>query len=245
MQLDCPISVYPLIDPKPWGYELVHTHDMSVIRNGKYRGCYLKDVIDNLPYVLKTIKTSSPLSVQNHPPGFPEEWYINQCDSKSKIYSGAKSLHVFNDADNNYQKCLDMLNGQNIKSGDQITIGSGVPHSIGSDVELIEVSMPKNRTFRLADNYGRPTQRNEFLSSYYGGLYQQHKKPWNMTQTYNPKPYIDKLQIFIPIESPLSIAYDDIHLLTVDILSPVILPAQCKFKILNKIIKLLVIETAS
>ena len=88
------------------------------------------------PVVLKLIDVKEPLSIQVHPNGKSELWYVIEAGSSSKVYGGMP------------------LQEHKISKGDWIYIPSGTVHTIFPPAVLLEVSENKLITYRLYD-WGR------------------------------------------------------------------------------------------
>ena len=90
----------------------------------------------NIPIVVKLLDIKKPLSVQVHPKGKSELWYILESGKKSSAMSG---MH---------------LKKTKIRKGDLIYVPSGTVHTIFPPAVLLEVSQDKLITYRLFD-WGR------------------------------------------------------------------------------------------
>lgn len=89
-----------------------------------------------IPVVLKLIDIKEPLSIQVHPYGKSELWYVIEAGSESRVYAGMP------------------LEEHKISKGNLIYIPSGTVHTIFPPAVLLEVSQNKLITYRLYD-WGR------------------------------------------------------------------------------------------
>lgn len=90
-----------------------------------------------VPVVVKLIDVKEPLSIQVHPRGKSELWYVIEAGSESRAIGGGKALEEYK-----------------IKKGTWVYIRSGTVHTIFPPAVLLEVSQNKLITYRLYD-WGR------------------------------------------------------------------------------------------
>lgn len=116
------------------------------------------------PLLIKTINAEERLSVQVHPCdelatkrhnayGKSELWYITEAAEGAEICMGFKKGTVKDD----YLKALEkgeietILNFVKVKKGDIYYIPSGMVHSIGAGVKIIEIQQTSDITYRIFD----------------------------------------------------------------------------------------------
>ena len=121
-----------------------------------------------LPYIVKVIDTSAPLSVQVHPndewanklehsKGKSECWLILSAETGAGVYLGLKpgiDRKTFEAAIKNAEDVSLLMNFQVVKKNDFISVPAGTIHAIGANVTLIEVQQASGITYRLWD-WGR------------------------------------------------------------------------------------------
>ena len=108
------------------------------------------------PRQVKAIATALPLSVQVHPVGKNEVWYIDSATAGARVYVGFRRRYSFDELQ---EACaagtvLGLMGSLAVKSGDVIAVPGGTPHAIGGNISLYEVGDIGNVTYRLFD-YGR------------------------------------------------------------------------------------------
>lgn len=121
-----------------------------------------------LPYLIKVIDASLPLSVQVHPDdnwaqqlenskGKTECWLVLDSTVGGGVYLGVKSGVSLGDLKNALEKNFsvdELLNFYPVSRGDFITVPAGTIHAIGGGVTLLEVQQASGITYRLWD-WGR------------------------------------------------------------------------------------------
>ena len=155
---------------------------LSVIKNGIWKGKTFKEAIEKYPNILgnlkkeikkfplliKFIDANEFLSVQVHPnqeyaqkqtpPGNSkkESWYIINATNDAKIYCG------FNKNTNSKEleelikksKAESILNTYKVQKGNSFLLNPGTIHAIGSGIVLLEIQESSDSTYRVYD-YGR------------------------------------------------------------------------------------------
>ncbi|MDA3800268.1 MAG: class I mannose-6-phosphate isomerase [Kiritimatiellae bacterium] len=154
---------------------------MSIVKNGKFKGLSLVDVIEQestdilgtkysdlneLPLLIKLIDSKQKLSVQVHPNnenahltgGEPktEMWYILDADPGAIVYAGLKpntSKEAFQQGmeNNTLEQFMEQVS---VKKGTTIFIPGGTVHAIAEGCLLLEVQQSSNTTYRVYD-WGR------------------------------------------------------------------------------------------
>ncbi len=164
--------------------------NVSVASNGYLAGNSLEELIEvymgdlvgekvfdvfgiEFPLLIKFIDANDDLSIQVHPDdqlskkrhnafGKTEMWYVLQADPGSKLQSG------FNQPVDE-DKCLfkldhneltDILNFEEVKSGDVFFIPAGRVHAIGKGILLAEIQQTSDITYRIYDYDRRDAQCN-------------------------------------------------------------------------------------
>ncbi|MDP4266140.1 MAG: mannose-6-phosphate isomerase [Bacteroidota bacterium] len=153
----------------------------SVIINGELEGKTINELIslykselvggkvyeqfgDKFPLLIKFIDANDDLSIQVHPDdelamkrhsctGKTEMWYIIQADEGAKLISGFRSEM---DKDIYRKKLSDktlkeILNFEEVKSGDVFYIPAGRVHAIGKGIFLAEIQQSSDITYRIYD----------------------------------------------------------------------------------------------
>ncbi|SDW40339.1 mannose-6-phosphate isomerase, type 1 [Lutibacter oricola] len=155
--------------------------DVSIVSNGALKGKSLRDLIkefkgefigekvykqfgNEFPILIKFIDAKTPLSIQVHPDnelakerhnsfGKNEMWYIMDADKDANLIVG------FNKevSQQEYVKALDegkvleILNSEEIKTGDTFYIPTGRVHAIGAGTVLAEIQQTSDITYRIYD----------------------------------------------------------------------------------------------
>lgn len=124
--------------------------------NGRICGRELQNRGIDFPFQIKAIATSLPLSVQVHPSGKNEMWYIDKAEDDACVYLGFRRHLSFEEIIQYCEKgtILAEMNRIGVKNGDVFFVPGGMPHAIGGNVGLYEVSDIGSSTYRLYD-YGR------------------------------------------------------------------------------------------
>lgn len=157
-----------------------HEHGISTVINGELKGKTLKELIDiygekllgskiedkNFPLLLKIINSKDNLSIQVHPYdeyakrvengiGKTEAWYVLEAQEGATIVLGTKDCDkeefykgIQNDT---LHECINTIK---VKKGEVYFIPSGMIHSIGRGVTLVEIQENSDITYRVYD-YGR------------------------------------------------------------------------------------------
>ena len=120
------------------------------------------NVKGDFPLLVKLLCSSRTLSVQNHPVGKAEFWYILDCAEDSFIYWGlsqdlskeelAKSIE-----DSTITK---YLNKVKVHKGDCFFIPPGLIHMLGKNILAVEIQQNLNVTYRLYDFNRRDSNGN-------------------------------------------------------------------------------------
>lgn len=153
-----------------------HPHGVTVVENGEYKGIPLDEVWHKYPALFGNIDTTGPfplltkildanqdLSVQVHPDdkyawenekelGKTECWYIIHADEGAELYYGhnAKTREelagwINND---NWDKVLRTVP---VKTGEFYYVPSGMVHSLGKGIVVLETQQSSDTTYRLYD----------------------------------------------------------------------------------------------
>lgn len=155
--------------------------NISVVDSGHLQGTKLTELLNSygaqivgerifkehgsdFPLLIKFIDAKDDLSIQVHPDdhlalerhqsnGKTEMWYVLQADVNSSLISGFNQpldkstyLQYFNE-----NRLEEILNRENVKSGDVIFIPSGRVHTIGKGILLAEIQQTSNITYRIYD----------------------------------------------------------------------------------------------
>ncbi len=159
-----------------------HPKGVSVVKNGHHKGIRLDELIkikgedlvgskipiDDFPLLVKILNTSERLSVQVHPDddygfanegemGKTEAWYVLEAEEGASIIIGTKGCtkEEFKKAiyENNVEEYMNKLK---VKKGDVFYIKSGLVHSIGAGILMVEIQQSSDTTYRVYDyNRGR------------------------------------------------------------------------------------------
>lgn len=129
-------------------------------------GKNLSDVLGKkLPYLVKVIDTSAPLSVQVHPNdqwaktfensrGKTECWLILSSENNGGVFLGVKegvSPEELSFAIKENRDVSQLMNFFPVKKNDFISVPAGTIHAIGAGVTLLEVQQASGITYRLWD----------------------------------------------------------------------------------------------
>ncbi|PWK18753.1 type I phosphomannose isomerase catalytic subunit [Xanthomarina spongicola] len=155
--------------------------DTSIVANGDIVGqslkfllsTYKEDLIgnknyklfgDTFPLLIKFIDAKEDLSIQLHPNdeiaakrhnsfGKTEMWYVMQADPDSNLIVGFNqemtSEKYLKHLEN--KTLIEILNFENVKSGDTFIIREGKVHAIGAGVMLAEIQQTSDITYRIYD----------------------------------------------------------------------------------------------
>ena len=165
--------------------------NVSVVSNGFLAGNTLEELIEvymsdlvgekvfenfgiEFPLLIKFIDANDDLSIQVHPGdemaakrhnsfGKTEMWYVMQADLGSKLQSG------FNQEVNEdkylfkleHNELTDILNFEEVTSGDVFFIPAGMVHAIGKGVVVAEIQQSSDITYRIYDYKRKDDQGNE------------------------------------------------------------------------------------
>ncbi|EGV42620.1 mannose-6-phosphate isomerase [Bizionia argentinensis JUB59] len=155
--------------------------DTSIIANGELKGNSLKQLLstfkadligeknyvefgNTFPLLIKFIDAKEDLSIQLHPNdalaakrhnsfGKTEMWYVMQADPDAKLIVGFNQP-MDSDTYNKHleEKTLpEILNFDNVKTGDSYFIDGGRVHAIGAGVLLAEIQQTSDITYRVYD----------------------------------------------------------------------------------------------
>ncbi|NMM65772.1 class I mannose-6-phosphate isomerase [Clostridium sp. P21] len=160
-----------------------HSHGTSVVKNGKFKGKKLDELIEltgskligtkivkeTFPLLIKLINAKDKLSVQVHPEdryametegemGKTEVWYVVEAFQGANLVVGTKegcTKEQFKKAIEDGK--LEMyMNKIPVKKGDVYFVKSGLIHAIGEGVIIAEIQQNSDTTYRVYDyNRGR------------------------------------------------------------------------------------------
>ncbi|KAA1246919.1 type I phosphomannose isomerase catalytic subunit [Aquimarina sp. RZ0] len=156
-------------------------NDETLVSQGRLKGYTLKQLItefkgdflgnsvyetfgNEFPLLIKFIDANTPLSIQVHPSdelarkrhdsfGKNEMWYIMQADKNAKIIVGFDqevNKEIYTNHLSN-SSILNILNEEEVKSGDTFYIPTGRVHAIGSGILLAEIQQTSDITYRIYD----------------------------------------------------------------------------------------------
>ncbi len=139
--------------------KLINTYKESFL--GKH---IFKQFGNEFPLLIKFIDAKDPLSIQGHPNnelaekrhnsfGKNEMWYVMQADKESELIVGFNKELTKNEYINALEKgeVLNIMNSENVESGDTFYVPTGRVHAIGSGVLLAEIQQTSNITYRIYD----------------------------------------------------------------------------------------------
>jgi mannose-6-phosphate isomerase len=148
---------------------LMQDYDAQLLGNRVY-----KTFGNNFPLLFKFIDAKEDLSVQLHPNdqlakkhhdsfGKTEMWYIMQAEEDARIILGFnsemnESKYIEKVTEN---KITDILQSENVNTGDSFLIEPGAVHAIGAGVVLAEIQQTSDVTYRIYD-WDRPGIDGEF-----------------------------------------------------------------------------------
>ena len=166
-------------------------NDTSIVSNGASKGKDLKQLItdfkgdlvgekvynrfgEKFPLLIKYIDAKEPLSIQLHPNdklaqkrhnsfGKTEMWYVMQADKDANLIVGFRKdvskeeyvQHLEN------KSLIEILNVDEVSSGDVYFIPTGRVHAIGAGVLLAEIQQTSDITYRVYD-WDRPNPDGTF-----------------------------------------------------------------------------------
>lgn len=155
--------------------------DISVVKNGFLKGNNLEEIIEvymgdlvgdsvyekfglEFPLLIKFIDAADDLSIQVHPNddlamkrhdsyGKTEMWVVMQAEEGARLISGFSKKVTREEYLKNLQdKTLkNILNSEEVKSGDVFFIPAGRVHAIGSGILLAEIQQTSDVTYRIYD----------------------------------------------------------------------------------------------
>ncbi|MBW8331452.1 MAG: class I mannose-6-phosphate isomerase [Prolixibacteraceae bacterium] len=164
--------------------------NVSVVSNGLLAGNSLEELIEiymgdlvgdqvfenfgiEFPLLIKFIDANDDLSIQVHPDdkmskdrhnafGKTEMWYVLQADAGSKLQSGFnqevdQDKYLFKLEHN---ELTDILNFEEVTTGDVYFIPAGRVHAIGKGILLAEIQQTSDVTYRIYDYDRRDDQGN-------------------------------------------------------------------------------------
>jgi len=164
--------------------------NVSVVSNGYLAGNTLEELIEiymgdlvgehifenygiEFPLLIKFIDANDDLSIQVHPDdemskerhnafGKTEMWYVMQADQGSKLQSGFnqqvdQDKYLFKLEHN---ELTDILNFEEVTSGDVFFIPAGRVHAIGKGILLAEIQQTSDITYRIYDYDRRDNEGN-------------------------------------------------------------------------------------
>jgi mannose-6-phosphate isomerase len=155
--------------------------NLSVISNGFLAGNNIEEIIEvymgditgdsiyekfgnEFPLLIKFIEARQDLSIQVHPDnelakkrhqayGKTEMWYILESEEGSKIYTGFKdgiTKEMYTEALLN-GKLAELMNTENVETGDTFFTPAGRVHAIGAGTVLVEIQQTSDITYRIFD----------------------------------------------------------------------------------------------
>lgn len=155
--------------------------NVSVASNGELQGKTLQELIDTykeellgvsvykrfgnkFPILIKFIDAKLDLSVQLHPNdalarerhnsfGKTEMWHVMQADPGSKLIVGFKETLTKEEYLEHLEngQLLEILNQEEVKTGDTYFINTGKVHAIGAGILLAEIQQTSDVTYRIYD----------------------------------------------------------------------------------------------
>ena len=116
----------------------------------------------NFPLLVKLLCSSRTLSIQNHPSGKSEFWYILDCDENSYIYWGLnKDLTKEELAESIKNSTItSYLNKVKVQKGDCFFVPAGMIHMLGKGILALEIQQNLNLTYRIFDFNRRDSNGN-------------------------------------------------------------------------------------
>lgn len=160
-----------------------HSHGISVVKNGEFKGKKLDELInlkgsklvgtkiskESFPLLIKLINAKDKLSVQVHPEdkyametegemGKTEVWYVVEALTGANLVVGAKEGCTKEE----FKKAIEegklerYMNKIPVKKGEVYFVKSGLIHAIGEGVIIAEIQQNSDTTYRVYDyNRGR------------------------------------------------------------------------------------------
>ncbi|MBE6708640.1 MAG: hypothetical protein E7578_05295 [Ruminococcaceae bacterium] len=143
-----------------------HSYICDNVTSISFANHLAKNNISSFP-LIKIIDAASPLSVQVHPDALTAEkyggiskneiWYVVDAKPDSFIYYGTRTGITIDDIKNALsgdEDLLPMLNKIYVKEGDVYMIPTGMIHSLGSGITVLEVQNTAGTTYRMRDLAG-------------------------------------------------------------------------------------------
>jgi mannose-6-phosphate isomerase len=146
----------PSFREKVWG--ATHLEPLFPNSEKKIGEVWFEDQEDS-PLLVKFLFTSDKLSVQVHPPGKTEMWYVLAAEPGAKVAAGfrepvsrerLKAASLSGEVE-------DLLEWFDAAPGDTFFLPAGTVHAIGAGLTLCEIQQNSDITYRLYD-YGRPRE---------------------------------------------------------------------------------------
>ena len=155
--------------------------NVSVVSNGPLKGKSINEVIQangsqllgdhvgklygqEFPLLIKFIDANQDLSIQVHPDdeiaeakhdckGKTEMWYVMQADEGSSLISGFNRELTRDEYVSQFEagKLTDILNREEVTSGDTFFIPAGRVHTIGKGLLIAEIQQTSDITYRIYD----------------------------------------------------------------------------------------------
>ena len=197
--------------------------DVSVVADGYLKGSTLTDLIqkykeifvgetvyqrygNQFPLLFKFIDACDDLSVQVHPDdamarkhrqsnGKTEFWYVLEAEAGSSLYAGLSKNCTADEvraAVKGGDVC-DLLNKEEVASGDAFYLPAGRVHAIGAGLLIAEIQQTSNATYRLydynrIDTNGKPRELHldKALESIDYKVYRNYKTTYNRNRMCKP-----------------------------------------------------------
>lgn len=197
--------------------------NVSVVSDGYLKGMSLNDIIlkykeiflgetvyqrygNQFPLLLKFIDASQDLSIQVHPDdevarkhrqnnGKTEFWYVIDAEEGSSLYAGLSKNSTPEEikaAVESGEVC-DLLNKEDVSSGDAYFLPAGRVHAIGAGLLIAEVQQTSDATYRLydynrVDANGKPRELHldKALESIDYKVYRNYKTTYNKNRMCKP-----------------------------------------------------------
>jgi mannose-6-phosphate isomerase len=155
--------------------------DVSIVKEGPYKGMPLSDLLEQFPQELmgtkvhrqfgtqfpllfKFLDARDDLSIQVHPNdelakkrhnsfGKTEMWYVMQADEGSRIIVGFKHKSGPEEYLQHLENknLIEILNEVEVKKGDVFFLETGTIHAIGAGIVIAEIQQTSDITYRIYD----------------------------------------------------------------------------------------------
>ncbi|QEE49487.1 class I mannose-6-phosphate isomerase [Flavobacterium alkalisoli] len=155
--------------------------DVSVVREGAYKGKPLSELLEQFPQeilgrkihdqfgtqfplLFKFLDAREDLSIQVHPNdelakqrhnsfGKTEMWYVMQADEGARIIVGFKHKSSPDEylEHLNNKNLIEILNEVEVKKGDVFFLETGTIHAIGAGIVIAEIQQTSDITYRIYD----------------------------------------------------------------------------------------------